>query len=117
MLLAIQIVLGVLVTASIGHYALSALWAWQFFRSDPTRPGPEGPGVSVLIPVCGLEPGAEANWRSFLAQEYREYEVLFGVMDLDDPAVPLLREIAAAHPERARFVHCARPLGINHQVS
>jgi len=51
------------------------------------------PAVSVLKPVCGLDSDAAINLRSFLDQDYPNYEVLFGVLDKGDEAVELIRSI------------------------
>jgi ceramide glucosyltransferase len=60
----------------------------------------ERPAVSVLKPVHGLEPGLDANLRSFCAQDYPAYDVVFGVHRADDPALEVIRAVAAAFPDR-----------------
>jgi ceramide glucosyltransferase len=63
----------------------------------PSRPLDAG-GVSVLRPVCGLENHVEETLRSSLQLEYPDYEVLFCVARDDDPVVPMVRNLIAAHP-------------------
>ncbi|HTX75800.1 MAG TPA: glycosyltransferase, partial [Terracidiphilus sp.] len=47
-----------------------------------------------------------------------EYEILFGVASLSDPAVEVVRELQAAFPERAiRLILCADVVGPNGKVS
>ncbi|MCZ2153480.1 MAG: glycosyltransferase [Bryobacterales bacterium] len=58
------------------------------------------PGISILKPLRGLDPGLKEALDSFASQDYPEFELLFGVASLDDPAVPVIREVIAAHPER-----------------
>jgi ceramide glucosyltransferase len=58
------------------------------------------PPVTVLKPVCGLDPGLEENLRSFCEQDYPEFEVIFGVRDEADPAVPVIQKVLAEFPGR-----------------
>ena len=83
---------------------------------SPALPSPTPP-VSVLIPVRGVDPGALANWRSFCQQDFGEFEVLFGVMDSSDPAIPILQSLKTEFPERVRVLTNLSPRGINYQIS
>jgi len=79
-------------------YALLSLAAIARFR---TRRAPEDscpfgdgwPRVTVLKPVHGLEKNQEENLRSTCLQDYPEFQVVFSVQELDDPAIPILNEI------------------------
>ncbi|WP_321476378.1 glycosyltransferase [uncultured Paludibaculum sp.] len=74
------------------------------YRKPPSAPKPP---ISILKPVRGLDEGFAGAIRSHAVQDYPEYEILFGVRDLDDPAVPVIRALIAAHPTRSiRLVHC-----------
>jgi len=78
-------------------------------RASAAPAGQGNDGVSILKPVRGLDPA----FREALASHTRlhgPYEVLCGVTPLadsglDDPAVPVLREFTAAHPQ-LRMVVC-----------
>jgi ceramide glucosyltransferase len=70
-----------------------------------------------MIPVCGVDEYALENWSSFCQQDYENYEVLFGVMDSSDPAVPLLKDLVAKFPNRAKLFVGLDTKGINYQVS
>lgn len=111
------VLLGLLLACAAGIWVVQLLLVTRF-RREP-RPGPERSDapVSVLIPVCGLDEDALGNWEAFCRQDHPRYEVLFGVRDPDDPAVPVLESLAARFPERARLVLCPETLGVNHQVS
>jgi ceramide glucosyltransferase len=68
------------------------------------------PPVSVLKPLHGAEPGLEENLRSFFAQDYPEFELLFCARSDSDAGLQMARRIAAEHPEvRARFLTCGEP--------
>jgi ceramide glucosyltransferase len=76
------------------------------------------PAVSILKPLKGADPGLEENLRSFFLQDHPEYELLFGVDDADDPAVPVVRRLLLAHPERhARLVVSSATVGLNPKVN
>lgn len=75
-------------------------------RSKPIPP--HTPPVSILKPVRGLDEALDAAIRSHLDQDYPEYELLLGVQDEDDPAVPVIRAALADQPAaRARLVFCS----------
>jgi ceramide glucosyltransferase len=57
------------------------------------------PALSLLKPVCGMEPGLYENLRSFCDQDYPEYQVVFGVRDPNDPAVPVIRRLIQEFPK------------------
>lgn len=69
------------------------------------RPGsstfPTGAAVSLVRPVCGVEPFGEELLRRGLRLDYPAYEVIFCVAEACDPMVPLIRRLMAAHPDVA----------------
>lgn len=86
--------------AALVHYGVARLR----YRKPPLGPKPP---ISILKPVRGLDEGFAAAIASHAAQDYPEYEILFGVRDLDDPAVAAIRALIAAHPQRPiRLIHC-----------
>ncbi len=73
------------------YYVLSALaLAAHFRRRRPTPSVEFRPSVSLLKPVSGSDPQSAANFRTFLAQDYPDFEVLFGAIDDDDPALSVI---------------------------
>ena len=60
---------------------------------SPTLAYSEWPAVTILKPVCGLEKGLRENLRSTCLQDYPEFQVVFSVQRLNDPAIPLLNEL------------------------
>ena len=76
------------------------------------------PPVSVLKPLCGLEPGLLENLRSFCEQSHPNYELLFGARDANDPALEVARKVAAEYPHRdIRIVPGATRLGENRKIN
>jgi ceramide glucosyltransferase len=86
--------LAVLLTGSLVYCVLVVVATRRFLSSTLPDPG-NLPPVSLLKPLCGHDDGLEENLRSFMAQDYPEYEVLFGVHRQDDPAVAVAGKIIA----------------------
>jgi ceramide glucosyltransferase len=59
----------------------------------------ERPPISVLRPVRGLENHIEQTLQSSFTLDYPQYEILFCVAEADDPALPLIDRLIAAHPQ------------------
>ena len=108
-----------LAVAGLGYF-LAAMVAARVFVSIRRRLlSAFAPGVSVLKSLKGLDPSMLDAFRSHCRQSYAgEYELLFGVSSLDDPAVEAVRKLMAEFPERAiRLVECPQRLGTNGKVS
>ena len=125
-LVALQVILLLLIGTSLVFYLWGAFACSRFFTAS--RQGNSTPAsrqddstshqpVSVLIPVCGVDENAVKNWDSFCQQDYEQYEVVFGVMNPKDPAVPILSALVTKYPGRAKLIFCLEVRGINHQIS
>lgn len=89
-------------------YQFAATAACVSQSSRRIQPPRYTPPVSILKPVRGLDVDFEAAIESHAAQDYPEFEILFGVHDPADPAVPSIEALIAAHPDRPiRLIHCA----------
>jgi ceramide glucosyltransferase len=109
----------VVAAAPLAYYIAATLAAWRFFNRERARKiAPYAPEVSLLKPVRGVDFGSYENFASFCVQEYPEYEILFGVGDHADPAVPLIQRLVAEFPERriSLFVG-AEQIGANRKVN
>ncbi len=104
--------------APFAYYLLGIYSALRFFsqRREPP-PGDFAPPVSILKPVRGLDREAYENFESFCRLDYPEYEILFGVSDADDPAIPIIRKLMGNFPQRAiRLLVGAEELGASSKV-
>jgi ceramide glucosyltransferase len=103
----------------LAYYVAATIAAWRFFRRPRPSENPEfRPPVSVLKPVRGDDFASYENFASFCRQEYPQYEILFGVGDQSDPAVPLIRRIIQEFPHRSiRLLIGAEQLGSNRKVN
>jgi ceramide glucosyltransferase len=102
---------------ALGYYLLCLWSALAVLRQkEPVATGPL-PAVSLLKPLRGADPELDAALRSHCAQDYPQYEVLLGVSDLADPAVPVAEQLAREFPDRVRLLLCPEALGANRKVS
>ena len=104
---------------SLSYVALSLVVTagWRFRTPRPVQPK-SLPPVSVLKPLCGLEPGLIENLRSFCEQSHTTYELLFGARDANDPALEVARKVAAEYPHLdIRIIPGATRLGENRKVN
>ncbi|HET7411360.1 MAG TPA: bacteriohopanetetrol glucosamine biosynthesis glycosyltransferase HpnI [Pararhizobium sp.] len=79
-------------------YVLAAsLFALRFRRLEQGGKGSETwPAVTVMVPLCGDEPGLSERLRRLRRQAYPgPVEVVCGVRDATDPAVAAARSVAA----------------------
>jgi ceramide glucosyltransferase len=109
----------ILTVASLAYFVL-ALWAARAYRHKRHRRQPSVyPPVSLLKPVKGVDPGMYKDLVSHCQQDYpAEYEVLFGVRSMEDPAVPVIQRLKEEFPEHnLRLVLCPETLGANGKVS
>ncbi|WP_170984514.1 bacteriohopanetetrol glucosamine biosynthesis glycosyltransferase HpnI [Rhodoligotrophos defluvii] len=74
------------------------LATWRPAKADFTPP------VSILKPVYGLDRELEENLASFCRQDYPSYQLVLCVQRMSDPALPILRRVAAAYPDRVALV-------------
>ena len=95
--------------------AIAALYRWR--RRERPRVVTT-PAVTLLKPLHGLEPELYENLRSFCAQDYPAFQIVFGVQEAGDPAIAVVRRLQAEFPERdLRLVTNARNIGANRKVS
>ncbi|HEY1254710.1 MAG TPA: bacteriohopanetetrol glucosamine biosynthesis glycosyltransferase HpnI [Terracidiphilus sp.] len=109
----------VLAVAGMGYFVAALLAARLFLAERRAMLATFAPGVSVLKSLKGLDPGMIEAFRSHCRQSYQgEYELLFGVASLSDPAVEAVRQLQAEFPQRAiRLIECPRRLGNNGKIS
>ena len=109
-----------LAAAPLAYYIAATFAAWRFFSSERARTlAYYTPAASLLKPVHGVDFGSYENFASFCAQDYpAEYEILFGVGDASDPAVPLIQRLITEFPRRSiRLFVGAEQIGANRKVN
>ena len=96
--------------ASASIYAIVAAVAMPFFSARRALAAGKqalpwsamrdfaGVGVSVLKPLCGVEPRLYENLRTFCNQRHGHFQLVLGVSSPDDPAIAVVRRLQAAFP-------------------
>lgn len=83
----------------IVHLAAVALYLHRLKRPAP-RFGQIGqPFVTLLRPVCGLDPFDAETLRSSFRQDYPHYEIIFCAQNPDDPAIGLVQRLISEHSD------------------
>lgn len=86
------------VNAASVAYVLLAIKSVHAF-SLPVKISSEfQPAVTILKPVCGLDTDLYENLRSFCLQDYPDYQIVYGVRDRNDAAIPVIRRLIAEFP-------------------
>jgi ceramide glucosyltransferase len=107
-----------LALAGAAYYALCAWAGLRFLACETGMPHTFAPPVSIMKSLKGVDPHMRAAFRSHCLLDYPEYEVLFGVSDLSDPAAVLVDEMQREFPNaKLRVIHCPLSLGTNGKVS
>src|SRR5579872_3758687 len=118
LLTAIEVALTLLTLSGLSFYLIS-LWSARAFVSEPRDQGIGfSPPVSILKPVKGADDSTYAALRSHCLQDYlAAYEIIFGVNDEADAAVPIIRTLISEFPHlKIRLLVCAEVLGTNRKV-
>jgi ceramide glucosyltransferase len=97
---------GFAITACTMAYSLTA---WLAVRtqirlsgrgSPKLRSSAPMPPATIFKPLCGAEPETYDCLRSFCDQDYRHFQVVFGVADLNDPVVAIIERLKREFPHR-----------------
>ncbi|HEU0184873.1 MAG TPA: bacteriohopanetetrol glucosamine biosynthesis glycosyltransferase HpnI [Blastocatellia bacterium] len=120
-LFALRALLLACVMAAIIYYAITVVAGLLWF-ADRRRQRALGlnytPQVTIFKPVRGADSGAYENFASFLRQDYPEYQIIFGLRDESDLAIPIIRRLIADFPERdIELVVSTDEFGHNAKVS
>ena len=106
-----------LVSCSV-FVALAGLAAVRFHRRKAaTIPARSMPPVTLLKPLCGVEPNLRENLESFFRQDYPRFELVFGTRNAADPALHEVRDLQKKYPHvRVKIVFSGEPRRPNAKV-
>ncbi len=107
--------------ASLFYYALAAVGLASFLgsrRKESPLTSVQLPPVSILKPLKGVDPGMWESLCSHCEQDYPEFQLIFCVSDLKDPAIELVHKLQAQYPKRPiELIECQNLIGANVKVS
>jgi ceramide glucosyltransferase len=100
-------------------YLAGALFMTGRFARKAMPAAPSMPGVTILKPLHGDEPGLFENLASFCTQNYAgAVQIVFGVQDPRDEAIAVVERLRTAFPDRhLDLVVDATMHGLNRKVS
>lgn len=93
----IVVALLALVAGSLVYCVLTIVAAIRYRGVRPAQMH-AAPPISILKPLAGAEEGLEENLRSFFAQQYPAFEILFAVRNGKDPALAVVERVRARYP-------------------
>ena len=105
--------------AAAAYYCLAIVAAatWRG-RATSALPSPSpAPPLSILKPVHGRDPQFYEAISSHAAQDYPEFEILFGTHNPEDPALPDIRRLQREFPGRRIEIVIARNDAPNSKVA
>jgi ceramide glucosyltransferase len=115
----VEIFTTVLTVAGMGYFFAAFVAARVFIASRRAPLPPFAPSVSILKSLKGLDPSMVDAFRSHCRQTYSgEYELLFGVSSLADPASAAVEQLKLEFPTHSiQLIECPLRLGANGKVS
>jgi ceramide glucosyltransferase len=121
MAIAIEAITTLLTLAGLAYLLLALLGCRAFAHYWQRKQAAAGfaPDVTILKPVKGVDQRMYAGLVSHCQQQYAgNFEIVFGVSSLDDPAVGEIERLRAEFPDCAiRLVECRERLGTSGKVS
>ena len=88
-----------LLAAACAYLAL-AIWRVAQFQLGGTPDPGFRPPITVLMPLCGDEPGLLDRLRSLCRQPYDRLQIVLGTASLGDPVLNLVTRVAKEFPTR-----------------
>jgi ceramide glucosyltransferase len=111
----------VLAAAPLAYYLLSLYCVAEYFHELRKLPPLEStftPPVSILKPVRGVDQDAYENFASFCRLDYPEYEIVFAVAEVEDPAVAIIERLQTEFPACSiRLIKGVARIGTNSKVN
>ncbi len=112
------VLLLILCLAAIAYYSYAIYAASNFLQQDTRTDLSFHPPVSILKPICGFDEQTYANLASFCRQDYPEYQIIFGVQEVHDSSMEVVKQIIRDFPEiDIQLIVNDRTLGTNRKVN
>jgi len=79
-------------------YLIAATYGVFRFTSHSVVTTPQSTPITILKPLCGDEHDLAINLRSFCMQNYAVYQIVFGIQNADDAALPIVNALIEEFP-------------------
>lgn len=94
----INFLLFILCLLAIWFYSYASYLGFVSFRFLPPLDQEFLPPVSILKPICGVDSDAYENLASFCQQDYPNYQIIFAVLESEDPGIEIVLKIIHYFP-------------------
>jgi ceramide glucosyltransferase len=106
-----------LLSAAGCGFHLSSVFAMLRWRRSRAEEPQDLPPISVLKPICGVDPDQYHSFASFCRQNYPAYQLVFGALSPDDPGLHTVKQLQAQYPMVDIAVVTGGPeFGLNRKV-
>jgi len=92
--------------------AVSHVLVWMVVRHQP-RAQPSLDRVTILKPLCGADPNLAENLEVFSRQTHQNLEIVFGVADLHDEALPVALRFCRDHRSLPTRISIGESAGVD----
>jgi len=108
----------VLFVCTVLYHILAAVCAVIFYlRQKPDLTLSHWPKAACLKPLCGADSCLSSNLKSFLCQDYPDYQVIFGTAHREDPAYSIADSVCGENAHcHARAVTGEQGNGTNRKI-
>src|SRR5262249_22389443 len=116
---AILIILTLFTLAADAFYLLSLYAAARFFLEKRSESKIDYQPVSIMVPLAGADFRAYGNYARLCRQDYpTAYQIVFGVREASDSALPIVKKLIANFPNRdITLVVNSEVIGTNLKIS
>ena len=114
------IIITFLWLTSLGYlfFSFIALELFKYKKNKRVISGNFSPPVTILKPIYGLDPDMLNCLRSFCQQDYPKFQVIFGLQNEKDPAIPFVKKVVEEFSNcEISFIINTELHGTNHKVS
>jgi ceramide glucosyltransferase len=113
----LALIAGFFACTALAFYVVN-LVALVLWRRQRLPRSDFAPPISILKPLKGCDEGMYEAFRSHCAQDYPEFEIIFGVNSATDPAVEYVRRLQQEFAnQRISLLTCREVYGANRKAS
>lgn len=118
---AIDFLLLILCLSAICFYSYASYVGIVFFlRLLPPLDQKFHPPITILKPICGIDGDVYENLASFCQQDYPKYQLIFAVLEREDPGIEIVQKVIHDFPDldiQLIIGEATTTIGANRKVS